>query len=139
MKFTEAQLEAAIIELLGAEGYPHVLGEAIMRPVSDGFHLKRERTLTPSPSPERRGEQERGLPLVVIAGNYESGSSPDLPSSSPDLRPRFPGLAVSSPDLTRSGGVGGDSWVHRLYFIPRHRTSRQEHNAVDSNTKPILA
>ncbi|MFC7336378.1 type I restriction endonuclease subunit R [Haloferula chungangensis] len=29
MKFTEAQLEAAIIELLGAEGYPHVLGEAL--------------------------------------------------------------------------------------------------------------
>ena len=32
MKFTEAQLEAAIIELLGAEGYPHVLGEAIDPP-----------------------------------------------------------------------------------------------------------
>ena len=101
MKFTEAQLESAIIELLGAEGYPHVLGEAIerqsnevlikedlraylnkqyvgdhitpqeieavikqleaysaadlyesnkaiMRLVSDGFHLKREPTLTPS-------------------------------------------------------------------------------------------
>jgi len=31
MKFTEAQLESAIIELLGAEGYPHVLGEAIER------------------------------------------------------------------------------------------------------------
>jgi type I restriction enzyme R subunit len=31
MKFTEAQLESAIIELLGAEGYPHVLGEAIKR------------------------------------------------------------------------------------------------------------
>ena len=31
MKFTEAQLESAIIELLGAEGYPHVLGEAIDR------------------------------------------------------------------------------------------------------------
>ena len=31
MKFTEAQLEAAIIELLGAEGYPHVLGETIER------------------------------------------------------------------------------------------------------------
>lgn len=29
MKFTEAQLEFAIIELLGVEGYPHVLGEAI--------------------------------------------------------------------------------------------------------------
>jgi type I restriction enzyme R subunit len=29
MKFTEAQLESAIIELLGAEGYPHVFGEAI--------------------------------------------------------------------------------------------------------------
>jgi type I restriction enzyme, R subunit len=31
MKFTEAQLESAIIELLGAEGYSHVLGEAIER------------------------------------------------------------------------------------------------------------
>lgn len=29
MKFTEAQLESAIIELLEAEGYPHVLGESI--------------------------------------------------------------------------------------------------------------
>ncbi|MFC1467410.1 type I restriction endonuclease subunit R [Verrucomicrobiota bacterium] len=31
MKFTEAQLEAAIIELLEAEGYPHVVGETIER------------------------------------------------------------------------------------------------------------
>jgi type I restriction enzyme R subunit len=31
VKFTEAQLESAIIELLGAEGYPHVLGEEIER------------------------------------------------------------------------------------------------------------
>jgi type I restriction enzyme, R subunit len=31
MKFTEAQLELAIIELLTAEGYPHVLGETIER------------------------------------------------------------------------------------------------------------
>lgn len=31
MKFTEAQLEEAIIELLGAQGYPHVLGENIVR------------------------------------------------------------------------------------------------------------
>ena len=31
MKFTEVQLESAIIELLGVEGYPHVLGEAIER------------------------------------------------------------------------------------------------------------
>ncbi len=31
MKFTEAQLESAIIELLEAEGYPHVLGEGIGR------------------------------------------------------------------------------------------------------------
>lgn len=71
MKFTEAQLESAIIEHLGAEGYPHVLGaaierqpqeieavikqleaysaadlyesnKAIMKLVSDGFLLKRE-------------------------------------------------------------------------------------------------
>jgi len=31
MKFSEAQLEAAIIELLGEEGYPYVLGETIER------------------------------------------------------------------------------------------------------------
>lgn len=31
MKFTEAQLEQAIIELLGEEGYPNVLGETILR------------------------------------------------------------------------------------------------------------
>jgi len=31
MKLTEAQLESAIIELLGVEGYPYVLGEAIER------------------------------------------------------------------------------------------------------------
>lgn len=31
MKFTEAQLEQAIIELLGEQGYPHVLGETIQR------------------------------------------------------------------------------------------------------------
>ncbi len=31
MKFTEAQLESAIIELLGVEGYPHVLGRTIER------------------------------------------------------------------------------------------------------------
>src|SRR6185369_3617700 len=31
MKFTEAQLEQAIIELLGEEGYPYVLGQTIQR------------------------------------------------------------------------------------------------------------
>jgi type I restriction enzyme R subunit len=35
VKFTEAQLESAIIELLGAEGYPHVLGEEIERQPQD--------------------------------------------------------------------------------------------------------
>ncbi len=35
MKFTESQLESAIIELLGAEGYPHVLGETIVRQPQD--------------------------------------------------------------------------------------------------------
>jgi hypothetical protein len=31
MKFTEAQLESAIIELLKDEGYPYVSGESILR------------------------------------------------------------------------------------------------------------
>ena len=34
-KFTEAKLEEAIIELLGKEGYPHVLGETISREVGE--------------------------------------------------------------------------------------------------------
>jgi type I restriction enzyme R subunit len=35
MKFTEERLEQAIIELLGKEGYPHTLGEAIERAPED--------------------------------------------------------------------------------------------------------
>ena len=35
MKFTEAHLEAAILELLGQEGYTHVLGESIPRKPTD--------------------------------------------------------------------------------------------------------
>jgi len=31
MKFTEAQLEAAIIELLDENTYPHILGKTIQR------------------------------------------------------------------------------------------------------------
>ena len=31
MKFAEAQLESAIVELLAAEAYPQMLGEAIER------------------------------------------------------------------------------------------------------------
>ena len=37
MKFTEAQLEAAIIQLLETEGYPYLPGETIPRqPQDDG-------------------------------------------------------------------------------------------------------
>ena len=35
MKFTEAQLENAIIQLLGEQGYPHVLGGELERGVTD--------------------------------------------------------------------------------------------------------
>ena len=35
MKFTEAQLESAIIQLLGEQGYPHVLGGEIDRGITD--------------------------------------------------------------------------------------------------------
>ena len=43
MKFTEAQLEAAIIELLGEEGYPHVLDETFER----HLHVRLERRPNP--------------------------------------------------------------------------------------------
>ena len=35
MKFTEAQLESAIIELLGEQGYPHLFGDKIVRSPTD--------------------------------------------------------------------------------------------------------
>jgi len=35
MKFTESQLEAAIIELLGEQGFPHLTGEQIVRAPTD--------------------------------------------------------------------------------------------------------
>ena len=35
MKFTEAQLEQAIIDLLKEEGYPHVKGDSIPRDPSE--------------------------------------------------------------------------------------------------------
>jgi type I restriction enzyme, R subunit len=35
MKFTESQLDAAIIDLLEAEGYSHILGETIERQPQD--------------------------------------------------------------------------------------------------------
>jgi type I restriction enzyme R subunit len=35
LKFTEAQLEAAIIELLGEQGFPYVAGETISRNPSE--------------------------------------------------------------------------------------------------------
>ena len=35
MKFTEAQLEQAIIDLLGKEHYPHVLGTSLVREKSE--------------------------------------------------------------------------------------------------------
>ncbi|NQZ58011.1 MAG: type I restriction endonuclease, partial [Lentisphaeraceae bacterium] len=35
MKFTEAKLEDAIIQLLGEQGYPHVIGSALSLPVGE--------------------------------------------------------------------------------------------------------
>lgn len=34
-KFTESQLESTIIDFLKAEGYPHVLGETVVRDPSE--------------------------------------------------------------------------------------------------------
>lgn len=61
MKFTEAQLESAIIELLGAEGYPHVLGEAIERQPQEVL-IKADLRASPSntpPTTSRRRKSRR--------------------------------------------------------------------------------
>jgi type I restriction enzyme R subunit len=129
MKFTEAKLEEAIISLLGAEGYPHILGETIdrqsndvlikedlraflskqyakdgitpgeiesvilkldafssadlyesnkqiMRLVSEGFYLKRERNLHPHLNPLPEGEDLRNGDGLSPAGR--DGSEGEL-------------------------------------------------------------
>lgn len=45
MKFTEAQVEAAILDLLVQEGYPHVLGKAIDRQPQEAVESRLLRTL----------------------------------------------------------------------------------------------
>ncbi len=77
MKFTEAKLELAIIELLKNEGYPHVSGETISRHVEpfpggrldpkslavngiDPFHPFRLAV------PEAKALQEEGIPAVPL-------------------------------------------------------------------------
>ena len=70
MKFTEAQLEAAIIEFLGESGYPHVPGETIDRAfcvISDGVNNKAGSFFAPyeffSSTPAADGAQQRDLHL----------------------------------------------------------------------------
>jgi very-short-patch-repair endonuclease len=130
-KFSEAQLELAIIELLSAEGYPHVLGETIerqpadvlikadlwtflarqyakdgitpgeieaviqkleayssadlyesnkqiMRLVSEGFHLKRERNLHPHLNPLPEGEDLKDGSSTYGRSGDEGRSQRDL-------------------------------------------------------------
>lgn len=61
MKFTEAQLESAIIEILGAEGYPHVLGEAIERQPQETLTKLRDTILPKLVSGELRPSEAKEL------------------------------------------------------------------------------
>ena len=61
MKHTEAQLELAIIEPLGTEGYPHVLGEAIERQPQEILTKLRETILPKIVSGELRPSEAKEL------------------------------------------------------------------------------
>ena len=67
MKFTEAQLESAIIELLGAEGYPHVLGEAIERRLKEILTNLRDTLLPKLISSELRIPEAEKLTEEVLS------------------------------------------------------------------------
>lgn len=77
-KITPQEIEAVIKQL---EAYSsadlYESNKAIMRLITDGFHLKRERIFTPSPSPTGSGEQEEG--------SSPSGRSGDEGRSQRDL------------------------------------------------------
>lgn len=53
MKFTEEQLEKAIIQLLGQQGYPHFPGDAITRQPEQVL-IKDETAISPTISPRAR-------------------------------------------------------------------------------------
>jgi type I restriction enzyme R subunit len=75
VKFTEAQLEAAIIELLGAGGYPHVLGEAIERQPQEVLIKADLRAFL-----ARRYAEDKITPLEIeaVIKQLEAYSSADL-------------------------------------------------------------
>ena len=81
MKFTEAQLESAIIELLGAEGYPHVLGESIARTPQEVLikedlrHFLAKRYAADFITPQEIDAVVKKLEGYPVADLYESNKS----------------------------------------------------------------
>ncbi len=78
MKFTEAQLESAIIELLGKEGYRHVLGEAIDREPNEVLIKDDLRTFL---SKQYAGDKITSQEIEAVIKQLESYSAADLYAS----------------------------------------------------------
>ena len=81
MKFTEAQLESAIIELLGAEGYPYVLGETL------------EERSSSCVSSEKDGAGAPSLPGVLIKEDLRAF-----------LTKRYAGAGIMAVEIEAVGG-----------------------------------
>ncbi|MBL4941619.1 MAG: type I restriction endonuclease subunit R [Colwellia sp.] len=132
MKFTEAQLESAIIELLGEQGFPYIPGgdiDSIVKQIeslpasdlydsnktfckwlSDGFVFKRE----PSAALNNKNEQHTQKDLYIQLVDYSNVVQSILPHLAPDLVQDVELLQVAEPSKAYLTQNNNDSNIYKF-------------------------
>lgn len=109
MKFTEAQLEQAIIELLGKENYPHVLGTTIVR---DKMEVLIREDIEKFLSTRYASDNITASEIHSIIRQLESYSSSDLYESNKSIMK----LVSDGFTLKREDRSQKDLYIHLLDF-----------------------
>jgi type I restriction enzyme R subunit len=109
MKFTEAQLEQAIIELLGKENYPHVLGTTIVR---DKMEVLINEDIEEFLSIQYASDNITTSEIHSIVRQLESYSSSDLYESNKAIMK----LVSDGFTLKREDRSQKDLYIHLLDF-----------------------
>lgn len=109
MKFTEAQLEQAIIELLGKENYPHVLGATIVR---DKMEVLIKQDIEEFLSTRYASDNITTSEIQSIVRQLESYSSSDLYESNKAIMK----LVSDGFTLKREDRSQKDLYIHLLDF-----------------------
>ncbi|QDT27653.1 Type-1 restriction enzyme R protein [Gimesia panareensis] len=123
MKFTEAQLEAAIIALLGEAGYPHRLGETLERGPEDVL-IKADRRAFLAQQYAAEGITETEIESVIQ--QLESLSAADLYESNKQIMQRVAdGFLLKREDHTQK-----DLYIQLIDYGPLD-ASRETESATD--------